>query len=467
MSARWLKQYGHEVTIFESHDRIGGQWSSSNRKSGIWPEMRTNTFKGATCFSDLSYPDGVPMFPHNRQVLDYLNAYAGHFGLYEQTRCATTVTSVAPEGPGFRVEMSSDRGPQSARYDRVVVASGRFNRPAVPQALGAQPFTGRLGAIHTFDYPGAATYRDADVVIAGGSISALEVASELAMGGAANVYLAQRRQRYVVPKMVAGVPFEYLSHTYGAALAAGQLSSEEAGRRQKELVLRLAGDPASYGAPSPHEDVAKAGFTTSSYYLNLVAEGRITPVPWIRGIESDRIVFDDGSTVRADALIFGTGFDLSLPYLSDGIARSIHLDPSGLDLHEFTFHPDVPGLAFLGLWYQLGSYFCPLEQQARYLAYAWSGVVSAPSAEELRAGVDRSRHASHRAGTFKQNDMALRFARLNGSDPAMTLPAQAVDGITASATTGLVFRLEGPDHLPDGLALLQRQMSAFRPKMPP
>ena len=44
------------------------------------------------------------------------------------------------------------------------------------------------------------------VLVAGGAISALEIASELAQLGAAVVVVTQRRQRYVLPKFAAGVP---------------------------------------------------------------------------------------------------------------------------------------------------------------------------------------------------------------------------------------------------------------------
>ena len=41
-------------------------------------------------------------------------------------------------------------------------------------------------------------------------------------------------------------------------------------------------------------------------------------------------------------------------------------DAKGLQLADFTFHPDLPGLAFVGLWSQQGAYAVPLEQQARW-----------------------------------------------------------------------------------------------------
>ncbi len=67
----------------------------------------------------------------------------------------------------------------------------------------------------------------------GGSISALEVASDLALGGAAEVHLAQRRQRYVMPKMVAGTPIESYVFTREGAPRARVVVVGRAARRHR------------------------------------------------------------------------------------------------------------------------------------------------------------------------------------------------------------------------------------------
>ncbi len=466
-AARWLKQHGHSVTIFESHDAIGGQWNNANPNSGIWRDMRTNTSRAVTCFSDLAFPEGTPVFPHNRQVLAYLAAYAGQFRLLDHVRCSTRVVEVERAAEGFAVTVSNPgAGTETRVFDKVVVASGRFNKPVIPDLPGADRFTGALGVRHTFDYQDPAAYRDKRIVVAGGSISALEIASDLAMLGAASVHVAQRRQRYVLPKMIAGTPYEYLTQTYGGVMAGEALGQDEKRIRQRNFVLQAMGSPARYGAPAPDPDVGKAGFTTSSHYLHLVADGRLTPVPWFEGIEGRRIVFRDGTEVEADGVICGTGFKLNLPFLSDEIAAILNLDDDGLDLHEFTFHPDLPGLGFIGFWYQVGSYFPPIEQQARYLAYAWSGVRPMPGERELRLGIERCRAESHRTALLRLSDMAVRFARLNGTDPAASLDEPLVGEVSASATTNLLFRLAGADARDDALELLRREMSRFVPGSP-
>ena len=84
----------------------------------------------------------------------------------------------------------------------------------------ARTFTGPGGASHTFSYKEPERYRGLRVLVAGCAISALEIASDLAMLGAARVVTTNRRQRYVAVKLAGGVPTDHLAFTRFAALAA-------------------------------------------------------------------------------------------------------------------------------------------------------------------------------------------------------------------------------------------------------
>ena len=87
------------------------------------------------------------------------------------------------------------------------------------------------------------------------------------------------------------------------------------------------------------------------------------------------MTFADGHAEEFDGILFGTGFELDLPFLSDDIRAIVDLDAVHLDADRYTFHPDLPGLAFVGMWDQSGGYFVPLELQARWIAYTWGGAI--------------------------------------------------------------------------------------------
>ena len=240
---------------------------------------------------------------------------------------------------------------------------------------GLESFTGAAGATATYHYREPDPYLGKRVLVAGGAISALEIASELAQLGVA-VTVTQRRQRYVLPKFAAGVPSDARIFTRYGTLANETLPPAEVDRQLKEIVVEAGGSPEQYGAPAPDPSLFAAGVTLAQQYLPLVAEGRITVRPWLTSVDGERVAFADGTSEEFDGILFGTGFEIDMPFLSDEIRAIVDLDTVHLDADRYTFHPDLPGLAFVGMWDQSGGLFVPLELQARWIAYAWGGVDS-------------------------------------------------------------------------------------------
>lgn len=463
VAARYLKSRNFVPTVFESHSDIGGQWNVNNPNSGIWPQMRTNTSKAVTKFSDVQYPPHVPMFPRNSDVLAMLNDFANLHDLQSLCRFGVTVTKLDAVRDGYQITSQSSEGTQCEFFDRVVIASGRFNLPEIPVIPGLNDFSGECGVIHAFNYKHPEKYRDKNIVVLGGSISALEVASDQSMMGSGRVYLSQRRQRYVLPKVFAGAPLEYIALTRENGIAYSTIQKNERLEKLKELVLTVSGDPSSYGAPKPNEHLDQFGLTASQHYLSLVAEDRINVRPWVAEIKGTTVVFTDGSEIEADAIIIATGFDLNLPYISDEIAKTINLSTKRMELAEFTFHPDLPGLAFMGMWGQFGAFPVVLEQQARWIAYSWSGAVPAACDAHLRDAVTACIAEDHFGASRQQNELALRFARLAKTDPSEITDPELALIIDKSAVTGEMFRIVGTDSDPEAVARLCADFWTFAP----
>jgi len=451
-AARWLKSRGFTPRLFDAAYDIGGQWNCSGPNSGVWPAMRTNTARMVTRFSDLDYDDGTAIFPHNRIVHGYLRRYAEKFGLLEGARLGVAVTGLSRSGNGYRVTSRQAGKTIDEEFDRVVVASGRYNLPEIPPVKGLQSFSGELGAIHAFTYKDPERYRGQRVLVAGGNISSLEIASDLATLGAAAVATTMRRQRYVMPKLIAGTPVESYGFTRAGAQWQETASSDEYAKGTLEFILQYGGNPARYGAPEPHSDVRIAGTTGSQNFLNLVAEDRISCMPWIESVSGRQVTFVDGRTMPFDGIIFGTGYALNLPFLDADLKTILGVTRSGLNLVENTFHPALPGLAFMGLWCQIGPYLPPLEQQARLLAYVWNGEVPMPPATTLRAanGEDMYQHVQ-----------TVRLSRLNGSDPQGRVEDSLQRLLDATAVTAMTCRLAGPDALPDAPAAVLKEAQRF------
>ena len=455
-AARWLLSQGFEPTLFEQSPALGGQWTGLDGVSGIWPTMHTNTSRVLTAFSDLEH-DSDLVFPSNRDILRYLHRYAETFALTSRIRFGTRVELLSRGESGWLIEHSG----MTETFERVVVASGRFQTPCIPTVPGLDSFTGAAGASSTYNYREALPYLSRRVLVAGGAISALEIAAELAQVGAARVVVTQRRQRYVLPKFAAGVPSDYRIFTRYGTVANETLPTAEIDRQLKEIVVEAGGSPEQYGAPAPDPSLFAAGVTLAQQYLPLVAEGRITVRPWVTSVQDETVTFADGHAEQFDGILFGTGFELDLPFLSDDIRAIVDLDSVHLDADRYTFHPDLPGLAFVGMWDQSGGYFVPLELQARWIAYTWGGAIPAASENEQRSAIDTYRARRGMSQKSRMNLVALTFARAAGVEPHLDDWPHLRRALLFGPLAPSCFRLEGPDALPDAPIRFVRDAAAF------
>lgn len=465
-AARYLKSQGFNPTVLESHNDIGGQWNRHNLNSGIWPGMRTNTSKFTTKLSDVQYPEDISVFPRNTEVLEMiknmvsLNDLQNHIN----TDCKVTLISKTDSVNGYDVEWEHEGTAHKEHFDKVVVATGRYNKPSIPEIDGFDTFSGELGAKHTFYYEGPDVYRDKVVVVCGGSISGLEIASDLAMFDTKRVALSQRIQRWMVQKMINGIPYEYMAFTRELGLIIRSTPKPELLALFVEFMKQYGGNPETFGAPAAPPTLTKAKITVSNHFLALVAEDRLDVKPWIKKIDGRKIIFTDNSSIEADALLVGSGFDLNLPFLSSDIAETLNLTNKSLDLAEFTFHPDLPDMAFMGLWEQLGPYSVPLEQQARWIAYSWGGAVEAPSEEWLRKELKACQEQDHHSDYRYQNELAPIFAKYAGCDPGDVDDPELQKVLPKSAVTGEMFRIVGTDADPNARDRLIKDFKRYAPK---
>jgi dimethylaniline monooxygenase (N-oxide forming) len=173
------------------------------------------------------------------------------------------------------------------------------------------------------------------------------------------------------------------------------------------------------------------------------------------------VTFADGFVEAFDGIVFGTGFSLDLPFLSDEIRATLDLDEVHLDADRYTFHPDLPGLAMVGMWDQSGGYFVPLELQARWIAYTWGGAMAPPDDAEQRDAIASYRASRGSRQKSRMNLAALTFARAAGVEPHVDNWPGIQRALLFGPLAPSSFRLEGPDALPDAQARFVRDAAEF------
>jgi cation diffusion facilitator CzcD-associated flavoprotein CzcO len=435
VAAKHAIEAGFDTAVFEASDDLGGQWHTAAPHSGVWPGMHTNTSRTMTAFSDFPAPADHPLHPAAEQVHAYLRAYAAAFGVTERIRLGAPVR-----------ELRSGWWVDGERFDAVVIASGRFRKPRIPRM--SRDFGGEL--LHAYDYPGAERFSDRRTLVYGNGISGLEIASDLASTTA--VVSAFRKPRYVIQKAVDGVPSDWQWYTLAGALERRSLPPSEWARRQRERIVRLAGHPADFGAPSPDDDLLVAGLSLCQDYLALVRDGAIVCRPAIAAVDGHEVTFVDGSVERVEAMVCATGYDVDLPYLDPAIRALLGPD---LALFHRTLHPDLPTLGFVGQFLAQGPYFPLLELQARWIVGVWAGDVPAPDEEAVRHAIAQPAPELH-----AHNVMALDLAEQIGVAPEPEAWPELADALLHGPLLPPRYRLCGPGALPNAAALFAEQLAS-------
>jgi dimethylaniline monooxygenase (N-oxide forming) len=453
-AAKHLLEAGFEPLVLEQSDDLGGQWNTRDEGSAVWPGMRTNTSRTTTAFSDFPAAPGVAMFPRAEDVHAYLREYAEHFGVAGRVRTGALVTNVARAGQRWTVGWTEGASERAREFDGVVVASGRFRRPRLPEGLGR--------VRHSSEYRGREEFSGQRVLVYGNSISGLEIASDLAADHTIEVISAQRRPRYIIQKVVRGLPTDWRWFTRFSGLLAGALPPEEVEAGMRAAVFAEAGDPARYGGlpvdPSMHPKLSM-----NQEFLAYVAEGRIDVRPAVESIDGSTVRFADGSAAEVDAVICATGYDLDVSFLSEDVRRIVQADDTHLDLYLRTFHPGLPGLAFVGQFLLIGPQFPTVELQARWVAGAWSGTVALPSEQRMWAGIDEHRVAREMMAFDMYPALSAALADELGVEPSPASHPELAEGLLFGPLAPARWRLDGPGARPEAGALLRAALSDFGP----
>lgn len=162
--------------------RIGERW-----RSGRWDGLRFQFPNWSVRLPDFPFAHGDPEgFATGAEIVDFLDAYAAF--VKAPVRCGVTVTRLGRAGDrtGFVLETSA--GPLAA--DNVVVATGPYQRPVVPDLLRETD----VFQVHASRYKAPAALPPGAVLVVGAGASGAQIAEELARAGR-QVYLAVGRHR--------------------------------------------------------------------------------------------------------------------------------------------------------------------------------------------------------------------------------------------------------------------------------
>ncbi|MEV8593298.1 FAD-dependent oxidoreductase [Streptomyces sp. NPDC052012] len=378
--ARALKESGVEFVCLEKSPGVGGIWRrpQAGERGPGYLSLHLNTAKQLTGYSDFPMPSAYPLYPRHSDVAAYLRSFAEWAGVLDHVELRTEVVSADPDADGTWTVVSrgADGALASRRFEQLVVASGHHSEPAMPDPLpaGSEGFTGRI--LHSLDYRDGSDFAGQRVVVVGLGASAVDIAADLSRH-AEQTLLSVRRGLHVVPKQLFGMSLDEIAE----APWWNEMSLAQKRRFVEQALLVARGRLADYGLPEPDHPIFSSAVTISDEILSRIRHGRVTPKPAIASFEGGRVVFTDGTSAEADAVVYCTGFRMAYPFLPAGCPAA----PGGpVELYRRVVAPDRPGLYFVGLVRPVGAITRLVEAQAQWVTQIVRGEVVLPSREAMR-----------------------------------------------------------------------------------
>ncbi|WWC97685.1 hypothetical protein V866_004569 [Kwoniella sp. B9012] len=401
-AARQLRDAGLDVTVFERQDNVGGIWNWKEETTGplsvptpppsvgaftpTWGQdgvyedpkrTRRNLFNPPNpcywnltnnvptqtlAFKDFPYPPGTPDCVPHWELANYVRRYWKHFNLAPITRLNTRVENVSKNSEGkwelkLRTleELEGDKVKETSYkelFDAVLVATGHYNAPLIPNLPGADKWYERWpeAFLHSQGYRRPEVYAGKTVLIIGAGTSGMDIARDLTPH--ASKILVSARVSTSAPS------------GYQAFRAAQRSRSTE-----------------------KTEDLDEIRAFRSIENVEAIADAEIELV--------------DGRVIRGvDHIIFCTGYQYSYPFLPQ-----FHRDPNSpqapnspeplvecgdqvLNLYRDVFYIPDPTLTFIGISVNTSA-FSFFEYQSISIARVFSGKARLPNQEKQRDALEK------------------------------------------------------------------------------
>jgi cation diffusion facilitator CzcD-associated flavoprotein CzcO len=387
-AGKCLLDEGIEPVLFEQTDRIGGNWVFREEEShaSVYRSTFINTSREIMAYSDYPMPESLPDFPHHSHICQYFEEYVDHFDLRRRIRFETTVAKVRPSeqesrcaggGPAWAVTVRHGGEETTETFDGVLVANGHHWDPRWPDFPGQGEFPGVMLHSHSYKepkdvYPESCPDSEGlagrKVVIVGIGNSAVDIAVELSRTEA-EVYVSTRRGAYVIPKYLFGQPLDHIGVTRLNKMLPWSIRRH----LMRWMLNAYQGKVTHWGMPQPQFSIDQTHPTISNELLGRLGHGAIRIKPNIDRFEGSEVVFEDGARLKADIVIFCTGYNISFPFFDDTVLK---VESNEIALYRRVFHPDLPNLAFIGLVQPLGALMPIAEMQTRWVARVFNGKAS-------------------------------------------------------------------------------------------
>jgi len=304
----YLKQSGLRFLMIDAASSVGDSWRHRYDSLHLFTPRMYDELPGMPLKGDRN---GLP---DKDEIADYLESYARKMGFPIKLKCK--LMSLQKKEDLFYAETTD--GIIEAR--NVVVATGPFQTKNVPPF--SESFSNQVLQLHSSEYNNPSQLLPGTTVVVGGGNSGAQIAAEIALKEHQSVYISISRKLTFKPLYIMNRSIFWFFEQFGVLRAsAGSLTGKWL-RNQPEYV---------YG----HE------------LRGLIRKGIVSAYPRAVNAKDNRILFEDGSELEVDNIIWATGFKRDHQWIR--IANAF--DSNGAIVHKEGISP-VKGLFFVGLPWQ-------------------------------------------------------------------------------------------------------------------
>ncbi|TAL66800.1 MAG: potassium transporter Trk [Bacteroidetes bacterium] len=305
----YLKQAGEDFIIIDSSVQIGDSWRQR------WDTLRLFTPSQYDGLPGMKFPSERNKFPDKNEMADYLATYSKRFELPVQM--GVKVNRLKINNSIFEISSSSG----TYYSERVVVATGTNPLPKIPKF--ANELDSNILQIHSSKYRNPNSISGGDTLVVGAGTSGIEIALDI----------SKTHKTYIAGKPTFKIPdflFNYTGGLYWWFISNIITEKTPIGKKAKKKIIK---------GGSPLIRISADDLDSSG----------IERIPRVSGVKNGMPELEDGRVIRADNIIWSTGFKPDFSWIDLNITNG-----TGWPLMKRGVSETVKGLYFVGMLFQFG-----------------------------------------------------------------------------------------------------------------
>ncbi|QDG88593.1 FAD-dependent oxidoreductase [Pseudarthrobacter sp. NIBRBAC000502770] len=276
-AAYHLQRRGLSFAVLDAEEGPGGAWRHR------WKSLRMATVNGISDLPGIAKPEVDPAEPSSEFLTRYFAGYEAELGLAVHRPVKVRAVRREDSNPAGRLRIETSDGDWRAKA--LINATGTWTRPFWPIYPGRSSFRGRQ--LHVADYVSADEFRGRHVIVVGGGISAVGLLEEISRVTSTSWFT--RREPV------------WRDEAFDA--------------RAGHDAVALVEERVRMGLP-PQSVVSVTGLIWTRALRAAKERGALARQPMFTAIEPEGVRRADGTLLKADVILWATGFRAELEHLA-------------------------------------------------------------------------------------------------------------------------------------------------------